>query len=137
MSELTEIDQKLNSIMSCMGRDMNEINQFYAMLLRTPLYVPADINADSSEEYSPWFTKIDDEFFLVCFDTQERYEHWISSIDDDKRPKCMVMHGHNLIENIGVDVYLALNPGLPFYKEFHPDEIKRLKKVVERTKPPA
>jgi hypothetical protein len=40
--------------------------------------------------------------------------------------------GHDVVKGINEQVFLCLNHGTDFYKEFTPDEVKRLKMIVSR-----
>ena len=42
------------------------------------------------------------------------------------------LSGHDMIVGMNENVYLALNVGTEFYKEFSPDEIKRIKIIVSK-----
>jgi len=99
-------------------------------LLRTPLFLPIhpDQPKDEEEPFRPLYAMIDDRCFIATFDTEERLSNW-AGIHHDKM-RHVTLPGRELIQGLGENVWLALNAGTPFYKEFSPDEIRYLKKII-------
>jgi hypothetical protein len=132
---MTELDQVLANAYTSQGKQ-EEVNKVYLVLLRTPLYVPvkktdpAENHIDEQEPFAPLFAKIDDNYFMLAFDTIERLKGWagdqINDID------YVEIIGKDVLAGINDKAYLCLNPGTEHYKEFSPDEIVQLKKIVAR-----
>lgn len=107
-------------------------NHVWIELLRAPLCLPVDPNPpqDSEEAFHPLYAKVGEHYFLAAFDTPERLTTWAGASLD--KMAYVTLSGRELIAGMGEGVFLALNVGTPFYKEFSPDEVKHLKKIVAR-----
>jgi hypothetical protein len=67
---------------------------------------------------------------MAAFDTLERLMHWAG--DGFEQIDYVTLLGRDVIAGINEQVFLCLNIGTEHYKEFSPDEIKRLKTIVMR-----
>jgi hypothetical protein len=133
---VTELDQLIAAAFASEGKQ-EDVNKVYLALLRASLYVPvqkkeADAVAvnDEAEPFQPLFAKVDDKFFMLVFDTLERLTAWAG--DEFSAMEYVELSGRDVLSGIGDVVFLGLNLGSVWYKEFSPDEIKRLKMVVSR-----
>jgi len=130
---MTELDRLIESAIKSEGKQ-EDVNKVYLSLLKSRLFVPVKklIEAAASEEepFSPLFAKIEDQFFMAVFDTDERLITWAG--DKYSEIDTVELSGRDVIAGINENVYLCLNVGTKFYKEFSPDEIKRLKMVVTK-----
>ena len=73
---------------------------------------------------------IDNQFYMLAFNTLERLQTW--SGDQFHQMDYVSLIGLDLTKGIDSNVFLCLNLGTEFYKEFSPDEIIQLKKIVAR-----
>jgi len=131
----TELDELLIKALESEG-DTAAVNPFYAAFLRTSLYLPTRKNwqATTEKPFQPLMSDLNGNVFLLVFDTLSRLEIWIGDNHDEINHVEII--GHDLVDALGHHVYLGLNYETPYYKEFSPNEIARLKTVVEKTKPP-
>jgi len=128
---MTELDQKIAAAFKSEGKQ-EDVQQVYLTLLRTPLFVPVQKEHEvmDDEPFRPLFAKIDDHYFLIAFDTEERLKTWASGELD--KIAFVELSGRDMIAGMNDQVYLALNVGTECYKEFTPDEIKRLKMIISK-----
>jgi len=131
----TELDELLSKAFETEGKQ-EEVNPFYAAFLRTPLYLPVEKEWQATEErpFKPLMTEVNSNIFLLVFDTLARFQLWVGEYE--QQIKYVEIFGRELVDALGNQVYLGLNYGTNFYKEFSPQEIARLKVVVAKTKPP-
>lgn len=129
---MTELDLLIEKAMKNEGQKQDEVNKVYLALLRTNLYIPVDPNYESTPEepFKPLFATIENNYFLPAFDSKEKLEHWAGNQLD--KIKFVELLGRDCINGINDNVYFCLNIGDKFYKEFSPDEVKRLKMIVAR-----
>jgi hypothetical protein len=130
---MQELDQLIQIAVQTEGKQ-EDVNKVYLTLLKTSLWVPVQKDALTSEEepFIPLFMKLNDAFFMAAFSSLERLMEWAG--DQYSQMDYVELPGREVISGIKEDVYLCLNLNTPFYKEFSPDEIKRLKMVVARIK---
>jgi len=128
---MTELDQLISAAYASQGKQ-EDVNKVYITLLRSLLFLPVkkDKSPEDEEPFRPLFATIDDHYFMLTFDTLERLTEWAG--DQLTNIDYVEISGRDLITGINDDVFLVLNAGFEFFKEFSPDEIKQLKKVVLR-----
>lgn len=128
---MTELDQTIAAAFASQG-NQQEVNKVYLMLLRTTLFLPVskDKKPEDSEAFRPLFAQSNGHYFMPVFDTLERLKTWAG--DQLNNMDYVEIIGKDVIAGINDNVYLCLNYGTEFYKEFSPDEVKRLKMVVTR-----
>jgi len=130
---MTELDQLIEAAFKSEGQQ-ETVNKVYLSLLKTDLFVPikktTEDNVSAEEPFIPLFAKVDDKLFMVVFDTLERLTAWAGN--DYEKMDYVELMGREVVTGINENVYLCLNLGTPFYKEFSPDEVQRLKMVVGR-----
>jgi hypothetical protein len=133
---MTELDQVIANAYATEGKQ-DDVNKVYLTLIRTPLFLPVQKEESSSvppaedaEPFKPLFAKIEDNYFLLAFDTVERLTAWAG--DQMDNINFVEISGRDMIAGISDQVFLCLNYGTDFYKEFVPDEVKRLKMIVSR-----
>ncbi|MDR3492650.1 MAG: SseB family protein [Gammaproteobacteria bacterium] len=134
---MTELDQVISLAYASEGKQ-DDVNKVYLTLLRSLLYVPVEKMQPLVEEQSdlevepfkPLFAKIEKNFFMLAFDTLDRLKTWAGS--ELEQIDYVEIGGRDVIAGISDQVFLCLNLGLPFYKEFSPEEIKHLKTIVAR-----
>jgi hypothetical protein len=128
---MTELDTLIQDAFAQEGRK-DITNKFYLLFLRTNLLLPVkkDKNPLSEEPFEPLFANIEGRYYLPVFDTLERLSAWAG--EEFAAMQYVDISGHDLILGISEAAFLCLNLGTPFYKEFAPDEIMHLKKIVAR-----
>lgn len=126
---MTHLDQTIAAAYASDGSP-EQANKVYLTLLQTILYIPVqkDTPANQEEAFIPLYAAIDEKIFLLGFDTIERLTHWAG--DQLDKMSYVELSGHDLMTGISEQAYFALNPGESFHKEFSPDEIKHLKKII-------
>jgi len=128
---MTELDKLISKAFASEGKQ-EDVNKVYLSLIRSKLYVPCqqEETPNSDEPFVPLFAKIDDKFYMSVFDTYERLLDWAG--DKKDQISYVELPGKDLIFGISDTAYLCLNVGTDYYKEFLPEEIKRLKMIVSR-----
>lgn len=128
---MTPLDTAITAAFESQGKQ-EDVNRVYLLLLKSPLFVPVkkEANTTDDEPFQPLFAKIDEQFFMLAFDTTERLIGWAG--DYYKDIAYVELSGHDIVKGINEGVFLCLNYGTDFYKEFSPDEVKRLKTIVSK-----
>lgn len=128
---MTALDNAISAAYKSQGKQ-EDINKVYLLLLRSVLFVPTqkDPSNHDEEPFKPLFAKIDDQYFMTVFDTLERLTAWAG--DNINNIGYVELSGHDVIAGLNESVFLCLNYGSEFYKEFSPDEVKHLKKIVAK-----
>lgn len=127
---MTELDQLIQTAYESQGKK-EDTSRVYLAFLRALLFVPVQKNKSTPEEpFSPLFAKVNDHYFMLAFDSKERLEQWGGS--ENEHIAHVVLSGRDIVAGIEPNVYLCLNVGCEFAKEFSPDEIKHLKMIVSR-----
>ncbi len=128
---MTELDQLISAAYMSQGKQ-EDVNKVYIAILRSLLFLPVkkDKSPDDEEPFHPLFATVDNQHFMLTFDTVERLTEWAG--DQLDQIDYVEISGRDLIAGVSDQVYLVLNMGSEFYKEFSPDEVKHLKKVVAR-----
>ena len=129
---MTELDEAVQAAFTSNG-GQTEANKVYLALLRTLLYVPVEkspVFVSSDEPFRPLFANVNGNFFMLMFDSQERLANWAG--EHYAEMNYVEISGRDVVTGVGEQVFLGLNLGTEFYKEFSPDEVKRLKTIVSR-----
>ncbi len=128
---MTELDQVIAAAFASEGQQ-EEVNRVYLTLLRSHLVIPVtkEPSRDKEEPFTPLFATIDANHFLLAFDTVERLRAWAGEHINEMR--YVELSGRDFIAGMSEKVYFCLNVGTNYYKEFSPDEVKRLKMLVAR-----
>lgn len=128
---MTELEQLIANAFETEG-NQDAINKAYLVMLKTLLFIPTQKDFDGTEEqpFMPLIVKAQDRYFMLVFDTLEKLQIWADSEFD--KMTYVKLPGREIIKAIGENVFLGLNYGSPIYKEFSPDEILHLKKIVAK-----
>jgi hypothetical protein len=130
---MTLLDDLIATAFKSEGKQ-EDVNKVYLALLKTSLFVPVQKSTQGvtseQEPFIPLFTKVENNYFMVVFDNHDRLMGWAG----DHYPKMdyVELSGRDVIAGINENVYLCLNVGTDYYKEFSPEEIKRLKMIVSK-----
>ena len=130
---LTELDQTIANAFASEGAQ-EDANKVYLALIRTPVYLPVKKQttpvSDEEEPFQPLFAEIEGRYFMMIFDTLERLTTWAESELDQIDYVCIP--GRDVVAGVNESVYLCLNAGCEYYKEFSPEEVKRIKMIIAR-----
>jgi hypothetical protein len=128
---MTELDQLISAAYVSQGKQ-EDVNKVYIAVLRSLLFLPVkkDKSPDDEEPFRPLFATVNNQHFMLAFDTIERLTEWAG--DQFSEIDYVEISGRDLVAGINENIYLVLNIGSDFYKEFSPDEVKHLKKIVAR-----
>lgn len=129
---MTELDQLISSAYASNG-EQEKVNKVYLTLLRSSLFIPIEkptFKSPTIEDFKPLFAKVDQQYFILAFDTLERLQQWAGK--DVELIDHIELNGRAFISGISEGVYLCLNLGEKFYKEFSPDEVKHVKGIIAR-----
>lgn len=129
MNPETELDKTIAEAYAKDG-EREAANRVWLTLLKSTLYLAVDTRSESEEGFQPLVALIGEQCFLAAFDSEARFIAW--SGEHAGPIQHITLTGRDLLAGMGDNVYLALNPGTPFYKEFSPDEVKHLKKIIAR-----
>lgn len=125
---MSELDQLVEEAIASEGEQADS-NKFYTVFFRSILFMPAYKQDDEDEPFRPLFFQDDEKYFMSVFDSLDRLSTW--GADEYQDVEYVEIDGRDLIRCIGDEqVYLCLNPGTDFYKEFSPEEIQRLKLML-------
>ncbi len=132
---MTQLDQLISQAYENQGKQ-EFANRVYLCLLNTQLFVPTrpQASVDTDEPFIPLYTQQDDSFFMPVFDSLERLETWAG--EHYQSMEYVEVKGWDVVRGLGASVYLCLNFGTPWYKEFAPDEVAKLKTIIQRLSPP-
>lgn len=127
---MSELDQVIAAAYDGEGTQ-DKVNKVYVTLFRQTLYMPVYKKNDKDEPFMPLYMQEGKKYFILVFDSLTRLQTWAAS--EYKNLDYAEMLGADVLRSIGNDVvYLCLNIGTNFYKEFSPEEIAYLKKMLEK-----
>lgn len=132
---MTELDQAIAAAFASEGKPTDS-NKVYLIFLRTSLFVPVKKtdptlnHIDEQEPFSPLFAKVDDNYFMLAFDTLDRLTTWAG--DQLDQIDYVEISGQDVISGISDQAFLSVNIGTTYHKEFSPAEIKHLKTVISK-----
>ena len=130
---MTELDQVISKAYESQGKQ-EDVNKVYLILLKSPMFIPVKKESakkiDADEPFYPLYAVIDDKYFMLAFDTLDRLKNWAK--DQMSQINYVEITGRELIAGINENVFLVLNVETEFYKEFSPDEVRHLKKIVSK-----
>lgn len=131
---MTELDRVIAAAYASEGKQ-DDVNKVYLTLLSTNLFLPVQKQetpqTDTDEEpFKPLFAKIENDYFILVFDALDRLQAWAG--EQMEHINYVEISGRDVVAGINEQVFLCLNYGTDYYKEFTPDEVKRLKTIVSR-----
>ena len=128
---MTELDKVISAAYASEGKQ-EDVNKVYLALLKSSLFLPVqkEQRTDSDEPFHPLYAVFDKNCFMLAFDTLDRLTHWAK--DQIDNIAYVEISGRDLIAGINPDVFLVLNLETDYHKEFSPDEIRHLKKIVSK-----
>jgi hypothetical protein len=130
---MSQLDDLIAKAYASEGKQ-EDVNKVYLALLQTMLFVPVEKTelelTDLDEPFRPLFAKFEDKYFMLAFDSEERLSTWAG--EEAGSMGYVEISGRDVIAGMGEEVFLGLNVGSDFYKQFSSDEVKQLKKIVAR-----
>jgi SseB protein N-terminal domain len=136
-SGMTPLDQALKALYDD-PESLENRHHFYSLFLQTDFQVPTfDQEAGEvaragepaqPDQALPLIMESDGVNFMMLFDQAERVTAWA-----DEEVQCISMPGYVAIAMATEGLYLALNVGTAHAKQFVPEEIAWLKKIVEQS----
>ena|SRR5579872_14368 len=130
---MTELDQAISKAYQSQGKQ-EDVNQVYLLLLKSPIFLPIKKEtvkkAKDDEPFHPLYAVIEGKYFMLAFDTLDRLTNW--GRDQMAHIDYVEITGRDLIAGINENVFLVLNVETGFYKEFPPEEVMHLKKIVSK-----
>ncbi len=132
----------LDKAMKSLHEDPDNIehrNHFYSLFLQTSFFVPTfdeesgdmakgDGPVEDPEKALPLIMEADGNNYLMLFDHEDRVVDWA-----EEGVKCVSLPGYVAIAMATEDLHLAMNVGTDYSKQFVPEEIAWLKKIVEKS----
>jgi len=132
---MTAIDQALSAFYDD-PENTEKRYEFYRQFLSCDFYLPTFdeatggvAKADNGEKMLPLIMEADGNNYMMIFDSEQRVVDW-----SEEGAFCITLPGHVIIEMATEGLYLAMNVGTDFSKQFVPDEIEWLKDVVKKSK---
>lgn len=104
------------------------INKVHLEFLKANFILP--IEKGSANEPRVLFLNQGEHRFLPLFSEQALLDNWAEEIKE--QIDLLHLTGVNLLKGLGNDVFVCLNPGDEYYKEFHPQELTKLKTIVAK-----
>jgi hypothetical protein len=128
---MTELDQALDILRKDVDSPENQ-SSFYNLFLNTNFFIPSitdevpvEGGEGTKEVVMPLIVDAEGMNYLMLFDTEERLEAWA-----EKKVPFMQTHGHMVVASSPNEFYWAMNFTTEYGKQFVPDEIAWLKKMV-------
>ncbi|MBW6511827.1 MAG: SseB family protein [Desulfuromonadaceae bacterium] len=128
---MTELDLALDALRNDVDNTENQ-GKFYTLFLNTNFYVPSisdevpvagtDVNREIA---MPLIVDADGIDYLMLFDTEERLETWA-----EQKVPFLRAPGHHLVNSTPDNFYWAMNYTTDYGKQFVPDEIAWLKRMI-------
>ena len=133
---MTIIDQLVEKAYGSQGKP-EDASRVYEALIKASLFVPCKkmteeekVTAqEAGEPFIPLYTEHNNQYFLLTFDTKTKLDEWAGEMRNEIDQ--FEILGGNLIKALGNQVHLCLNFGSKHYKEFPPEEIKKLKSILQ------
>lgn len=112
--------------------NQQKTNKVYQQFLKTTFLMPFEKASDSDEiPTQPLFLFEDNRCFLPIFSQQHYLDNWLSDTAD--KVNVLGLLGSDIIKGLSNEnVYLCLDISQAHYKQFPPDEIRRLKQVIAK-----
>jgi hypothetical protein len=134
---MTELDRLIAAAYASEGKQ-DDVNKVYMAFLRSALFIPVEKMSPEKklalgpddEPFRPLFANVDDNYFMLVFDSLERLHTWAG--DQMDLIEYVQIAGQDIVAGLSDQVFLGLNLGETYYKEFSPEEVQHLKKIVGR-----
>ena len=128
---MTELDQALVALRKDADNSEKQ-GHFYNLFLNTNFFIPsitdeapAKDGDDTRKVEMPLIVDEEGSNYLMLFDSEERLEAWA-----EQKVQFMQSHGHMVVAATPDNFNLAMNYATEYGKQFVPDEIAWLQKMV-------
>lgn len=106
----------------------DKANKAYLEFIKANFIIPIHKLESPDDPPRVLFLEEHGNYFLPVFTTREYFDLWALEIQHDIQ--LLKLSGVDLLKGIGENVTVCLNIQSPFYKEFNPSEIARMKSMV-------
>ncbi|BCR06543.1 hypothetical protein DESUT3_36120 [Desulfuromonas versatilis] len=129
---MNELDKALDKYI----QDANEQGPYYELVLNTQFFIPTNdeqawagkTEIAANESIAPIIVQSEGKRYMMLFDSEQRLSQWAK-----KQVSYAVLPGHAIAGMTPPGLHWAVNIGSGFAKEFVPDEIAWLKKLVSQS----
>ncbi len=123
---MNALEQAIEKALQSQG-DTQKANKAYLELIKANLIIPIEKYSDDD---APQVLYLNHEknTFMPVFSNQQYLDDWAVEIKD--RIHLLKVSGVDLLKNTGENISICLNIGSPFYKEFNPSEIARMRSMI-------
>jgi hypothetical protein len=104
-----------------------QANKAYLEFIKANFIIPVEKNSNHAEPVVLYLNEGND-VFLPVFTNQQYFDAWAHDIAESI--EVLTLSGVDLLKGIGEEVIVSLNIGSPFYKEFNPSELARMRSMV-------
>ena len=104
-----------------------EANKVYLEFIKANFIIPIEKNTSDNEPRVLYLEEAN-QVFMPVFTNMTYFDQWAADIADNIH--LLKLSGVDLLKGIGEDVVVCLNIGCPFYKEFNPSELARMRSMV-------
>ncbi|MDX1901636.1 MAG: SseB family protein [Gammaproteobacteria bacterium] len=128
---VTPLEQAIAEAYASQGQQA-DVNRVHLLLLQTKFYLPVQKEHTPTEEepFRPLFAVHEKHIFMLAFEAEDQMAAWAA--EQAGEIAHVQLSGRDLVVGIGENVFLVLNPGAKLSKEFSPEELQYLKKIVAR-----
>lgn len=125
---MTNLSQAIEQAFDNDG-DTKSVNKVHLEFLKANFIVPIEKSSKINEP-EVLFLQQGEHTLLPAFTEKNLLDHWAQEIKQEI--DILQLTGVNLLKGLGDDVFVCLNPGGESYKEFHPEELRKLKMIVAK-----
>jgi len=86
--------------------DIDVVNRFYTVFLRSVLYLPVESLLNDQDPFHPLFLREGRNYFVPIFDSEEKLNRWLGDAQGEVRYERML--GHDVVDRLGLGVYLCI-----------------------------
>ena len=132
----TPLDEALASA----RREPSRPNDFYDLFLNSDLLLPVRREGQTEgtwskvgmkDRFHPFFVPQGEQKLVPVFDTLERLRSWAETRNFDY----LSLRCYLLVQLVGADVSLVLNPGTAFSHAFSPEILEKLRRAMKPVTP--
>jgi len=109
------------------GENKKTNDKAYLEFIKGNFIIPIEKN-EPSDAPKVLFLEEDKQCFLPVFDDTSLFDQWVEDIKHDI--DLLKVSGVDLLKSLGDNVIVCFNIGSASYKEFHPQEIARMKGII-------
>lgn len=123
---MNALEQAVKSALDAVG-NTKEANKAYLEFIKANFMIPIDKNS-APDNPEVLYLEDNNQVFLPVFSNREAFDQWAFEIQD--RIQILSLSGINLLKGLGEEVIISLNIGTPYYKEFNPSELARMRSMI-------